>query len=79
MFADDVADFLAEMKGEKADDILLKMNKQEAQEVKELISYAPETAGAVMTKEYVSLSSTDVASDVIKKLSNDAPDAETIY
>ncbi|MDT8859558.1 magnesium transporter [Alkalihalobacillus sp. MEB130] len=79
MFADDVADFLAEIKGEKAEDILLKMNKEEAKEVKELMSYTPETAGAIMTKEYVSISSTDVASKVIEKLRDDAPDAETIY
>ncbi|GAE26308.1 Mg/Co/Ni transporter MgtE [Halalkalibacter wakoensis JCM 9140] len=79
MFADDVADFLAEIKDEKAEDILLKMNKVEAQEVKELMSYAPETAGAIMTKEFVSISSTEGAANVIEKLRNDAPDAETIY
>ncbi|ARK29265.1 magnesium transporter [Halalkalibacter krulwichiae] len=79
MFADDVADFLAVLKGGKAEDILLKMNQEEAQDVKELMSYAPETAGAVMTKEYVSISSTDIVSNVIEKLRNEAPDAETIY
>ncbi|GAE33314.1 magnesium transporter [Halalkalibacter akibai] len=79
MFADDVADFLAVMTGRKAEDILKKMNKEEAEDVKELMSYAPETAGAVMTKEFVSISSTDIVSDVIEKLRNDAPDAETIY
>jgi magnesium transporter len=79
MFADDVADFLVEMKDDKVEAILLKMNIEEANEVKELMSYAPETAGAVMTKEFVSISSSDVASKVIEKLRNDAPDAETIY
>ncbi|MDT8862193.1 magnesium transporter [Alkalihalobacillus sp. MEB130] len=79
MFADDVADFLTVMTGGKAEDILQKMNKEEAEDVKELMSYAPETAGAVMTKEFVSISSTDIVLNVIEKLRNDAPDAETIY
>jgi magnesium transporter len=79
MFADDVADFLVVMTGGKAEDILQKMNKEEADDVKELMSYAPETAGAVMTKEFVSISSTDIVSNVIEELRNEAPDAETIY
>ncbi|GAE32590.1 magnesium transporter [Halalkalibacter hemicellulosilyticusJCM 9152] len=79
MFADDVADFLEAMTGGKAEDILQKMDQEEAQEVKELMAYAPETAGAVMTKEYVSITSTEVVSNVIDTLRKDAPDAETIY
>ncbi|MBM4763830.1 magnesium transporter [Bacillus sp. B15-48] len=79
MFSDDIAHFLADMTGEKVEDILQKMSKEEAEDVKEIMAYAPETAGAIMTKEYVSISSTDIVSNVIEKLRNDAPDAETIY
>ncbi|MCK0471032.1 magnesium transporter [Halalkalibacter sp. APA_J-10(15)] len=79
MFADDVADFLEVMTGGKAEDILQRMDQEEAQEVKELLAYAPETAGAVMTKEFVSITSTEVVSNVIDTLRKDAPDAETIY
>ncbi|MBP1970625.1 magnesium transporter [Virgibacillus natechei] len=79
MSADDVAYFLVELKDEKAQEILQKMNKEEAVSVKELLSYPPETAGAIMTKEFVSLSSTDRSSNVIEQLRESGPEAETIY
>lgn len=79
MSADDVAYFLVELKDEKAQEILQKMNKEEAVSVKELLSYPPETAGAIMTKEFVSLSSTDRSSNVIEQLREFGPEAETIY
>ncbi|MBU9720808.1 MULTISPECIES: magnesium transporter [Bacillaceae] len=79
MYADDVADFLTEVKGANAANILTSMNKVEAAEVKELLSYDPETAGAIMTKEFISIGSTDYASSVIELLRNEGPDAETIY
>ncbi|MDG5786327.1 magnesium transporter [Evansella sp. AB-P1] len=79
MYADDVADFLSEVVDSKAENILTSMDKEEAEEVKELLSYQPETAGSIMTKEFISLSSTCRATDVINLLRNEGPDAETIY
>lgn len=63
----------------KAQEILVAMNKKEASEIKELMSYPPETAGAIMTKEFIVLRSTDTAADVIDHLRKEGPDAETIY
>lgn len=79
MFTDNVANFLTEINNERAESILLKMNKDKAQKVEGLLAYAPETAGAIMTKELISISSTDVVTDVLDRLRKDAPDAEIIY
>ncbi|MDY7222508.1 magnesium transporter [Halalkalibacterium halodurans] len=79
MYADDAANFLAEIDQVKAQEILVAMNKKEASEIKELMSYPPETAGAIMTKEFIVLRSTDTAADVIDHLRKEGPDAETIY
>lgn len=79
MFTDNVANFLTEINSERAEQILNKMNKDKAQKVKGLLAYAPETAGAIMTKELISISSTDIVEDVLARLRQDAPTAEIIY
>ncbi|MFA1818818.1 magnesium transporter [Virgibacillus oceani] len=79
MPADNAAYFLQEIPGDKAIEILDKMDPVEASEVKELLSYPAETAGAIMTKEVYRISSSDTASSVIEKLRKEPPDAETIY
>lgn len=79
MFTDDAANFLTEINDERAEDILLKMEENKAQRVRALLSYAPETAGAIMTKELISVSSADIVANVLEQLREDAPNAEIIY
>lgn len=79
LFTDDVVNFLTEINNDRAEDILLKMDKDKAEKVRGLLSYTEETAGAIMTKELISISSTDLIGDVLEKLRNEAPNAEIIY
>src|SRR5699024_179949 len=44
-----------------------------------LLAYEPETAGSIMTKEFVSIKATDQAEYVIEQLREEAPSAEIIY
>ena len=79
MFTDDVVNFLTEINDERADTILSKMDTDKAQRVKALLSYAPETAGAIMTKELISISSLSTVEEILSKLRDEAPNAEIIY
>ncbi|HLR09470.1 MAG TPA: magnesium transporter [Bacillota bacterium] len=79
MFTDDVADFLTNINGTRAESILNNMDKDLAEKVRTLLSYAHETAGSIMTKELIHISSTAQVADVLEKLRHDAPDAEIIY
>lgn len=79
LFTDDVVQFLVEIDAEKADHILDKMNEEKANKVRVLLSYQEETAGAIMTKEFISIASTDTAEKVIEYLRTVAPKAEIIY
>lgn len=79
MFTDDVVTFLTEINGEKAEEILLQLEKDKADKVRILLAYAEETAGAVMTKEFISISSNEQANHVIDQLRHEAPEAEIIY
>ncbi|EGL83547.1 magnesium transporter [Caldalkalibacillus thermarum TA2.A1] len=79
MSADDLADFLGELPDIMAETYLNNMGLEDAQDIKHLLAYPPETAGAIMTTEFIALSTKEKASDVLKRLRQQAPDAETIY
>ncbi|OIJ12516.1 magnesium transporter [Anaerobacillus alkalilacustris] len=76
---DDIADFLGELSEATKELYLSKMKKEEAEEVIQLLKYDDQTAGAIMTTEYISVSSTDTVVNVMGRLRLEAPEAETIY
>src|SRR5699024_6683846 len=55
MFTDDVVNFFTEINNDRAEDILLTMDEEKAEKIRSLLSYAEETAGAIMTKELISI------------------------
>lgn len=79
MFTDDIATFLTKSTDPNTGRLIEKIDEKKAQEIKHLLSYEPETAGAVMTKELISIATTDSVSDIIDMLRDRAPDAEMIY
>lgn len=79
MAADDVAHFLTNSEDTDNQALLSMMNKRESDRVQELLSYAPETAGSIMTKEFISINYKSTTSDVIKRLRQIGHHAETIY
>lgn len=79
MSYDDIADFLGELPENKKELYLSKMDKEEAQEVIHLLKYEDQTAGAIMTTEFISVASSETVINVMERLRLEAPDAETIY
>ncbi|GAE27280.1 magnesium transporter [Halalkalibacter wakoensis JCM 9140] len=79
LYADDAADFLSQLEAHEAEAILRTMKAEEANHVIDLMSYPPKTAGSIMTKEFVSITSNQTVQQVIEQLRLEAPDAETIY
>ncbi len=79
MSPDDAADILGELSEEKSEGLLNLMESQEAQEVRELMQYEDDTAGALMTTEYIGFAATLTAEQAINQLRELAPAAETIY
>lgn len=79
MPADDVAKFLSDSDGTNARSLLQLMDEDEAERVKELLSYASETAGAIMTKEFISVHYKQPAGAVIDLIRSIGKNAETIY
>ena len=76
---DAAADILGEMSKEKSTELLRLMEADEAEEVKELMQYDEDTAGGLMTTEYIALPVSLTAEQTINRLRKLAPAAETIY
>ena len=79
MAADDVAHFLSESEDTDNQALLAMMDDEESQRVQELLSYEPETAGSIMTKEFITIHHTQTTSEVVSKLRTIGREAETIY
>ncbi len=79
MEPDDAADLLAEMSEARATTLLDLMNQEDAEDVRSLLAYPEDTAGGVMTTEYVSIPATLTAEQTINRLRELSPEAETIY
>ena len=76
---DEVADILADLPEDRAKEILTHMEKEEADDVQELLSYGEDTAGGLMTTEFVAVSDRLNAQQCIAELRRLEPDAESIY
>jgi CBS domain-containing protein len=79
MDPDEAADLVADLSDESREEILGLMEKEEADEVQELMTYAEDTAGGIMTTEFVAVPASLTAAQTIDRLRELEPDAETIY
>ena len=79
MSPDDAADLVADLDQDTRDEILALMEKDEAEEVQELLGYAEDSAGGLMTTEFIELDNHLTAGGAIDRLRELEPDAETIY
>jgi magnesium transporter len=76
---DEAADLLGELPEEKADELLNLMEPEEAQEVRELMEHEEDTAGALMTTEFIALPPELTVAQAFPELRKQAAEAETIY
>jgi len=79
MSPDDAADLVADLDQTTRDEILALMEHDEAEEVQELLGYPEESAGGIMTTEFIALDENLTAAESIDHLRELEPDAETIY
>jgi CBS domain-containing protein len=79
MAPDEAADILGDLPEERAVAILARMEREEAADVEELLAYSEDTAGGLMTVDYVAVSDKLVAEACIAELRRLEPDAESIY
>lgn len=76
---DDAADLVGDLPKERADELLRLMEPEEASDVKALLAYPDDSAGGLMTPEFVTLPVNLTAQEAIERLREMAEEAETIY
>jgi Mg/Co/Ni transporter MgtE len=79
MGPDEAADLLADLPEEQAERLLERMEEAEADDVAELLAYEEDTAGGLMTTEYVTVTSDLTAAEAIDRLRELEPEAEQVY
>jgi magnesium transporter len=79
MSPDDAADLIADLSDAAREEIMPLMEREEALEVEELLGYAEDSAGGIMTTEFVAMTDDLTAEGAIGRLRELEPDAETIY
>ncbi|OFS78477.1 magnesium transporter [Staphylococcus sp. HMSC06C11] len=79
MSYDNSVDILNKLSKSKVASLLTLMDKDEANEIKALLHYEEDTAGGIMTTEYIALKSTTPVKEALMHVKEQAPDAETIY
>jgi CBS domain-containing protein len=79
MDSDDAADLLSELPEERQSELLAEMNDYTADELRELVKYAEDTAGGLMTTDFVWIYPHRTAEATIRKIREIAPASEFIY
>jgi len=79
MDSDDAADLLAELPQEQQSQLLAEMNAYTAGELRELVKYPEDTAGGLMTTDYVWIYPHRTTEATIRKIREIAPVSEFIY
>jgi magnesium transporter len=75
---DDAADIIGQVDPDVSEEILVAMEPADAAEIRELMAYRPDTAGGIMTPEFVAMEPGLRADRAIAALRKVAEEAETI-
>lgn len=79
MFADDVVDFLEDMPANVVTHLLDNIDKETRADINRLLQYPEDSAGSIMTIEFIELSTTMTVSDALEKIRTIGIHSETIY
>lgn len=79
MSPDDAADLIGDLSDDKAQELLELMDPEESKDVKQLLEYPEDTAGGIMTTEFVVVPEEFTARETLNRLRKIAEDVESIY
>jgi magnesium transporter len=79
MAPDEAADLLAELPQDRSQELLELMEDEEAEDVRKLLAYPEDTAGGIMTTEFIAIRPDLTAEQAIAVLRETAEEAEPIF
>lgn len=79
LYVDDMVDLVEEMPANVVKRILLSADSETRKAINEILKYPDDSAGSIMTTEYVTLRPNMTVGDAIKRIRRTGVDKETIY
>ncbi len=79
MSSDELVDLLEAVSEDEAKSIMINMDQEDVDGVKELLTYPAESAGGIMATEFISVTEDMTIGDTLVYLQKEAPEAETSY
>jgi len=79
MSSDELVDLLEAVSDDEAKNIMRKMDKEDVDEVTELLAYPADSAGGIMATEFISVKENMTIGDTLVYLQKETPEAETSY
>ncbi len=79
MAPDDAADALAEMDPDKAQEVMSLMEAEAHEDVAELLGYDEDTAGGIMTTDYVAISQDFTAAETLEYIRTNCREIDMVY
>jgi magnesium transporter len=79
MSPDEAADVLGDLPVEKAKEILENIEKEDAEDIQELLGHEEDTAGGIMTNEFIAYRPDMTVGEAIEKFREDAAELENVY
>ena len=76
---DEAADLIADLETDKAQELLESIEKEEAQDIQELLAHEEDTAGGLMTNEFIAYPPDLTIEEALEKFKMDAHDVEAVY
>lgn len=77
--ADDATDIVSDLPEDIAEEVLEKMDAEDSEDVKELLKYDEETAGGIMSSDFVAVEDYETIRAAIREVRNNAENFEQIY
>jgi magnesium transporter len=76
---DDMIDLLEELPANLVDKILMKTTREERRLINTFLNYPENSAGSLMTPDYISLQETMTVGEALAHIKNQGMDSETVY
>lgn len=76
---DEAADVLSDLPAEKAKEILEHIEKEDAEDIQELLSHEDDTAGGLMTTDFIAYSPGLTVEEAIRRFRQDAAEIDKLY
>ena len=79
LYTDDAVDFISELPANLVNRILKSIPISERKIINEFLSYPEESAGSIMTNEFIDLKGDSTVKEAFEKIRKEGTDSETIY